>query len=317
MAISALLIAAARTAARASAGCPDGIAIGETIEGETVCERLDGTGDLIFLNTDGSEQRRVAKSYSALYDSNASEAYLGFNKSQWGTNSGPDVLGNALISRSSPGDPSCASCPSSDHLRMIAYISLTAPDRGTGRLVASAVPPMRYDGGYDAKDPAHGGRGAQAGSHTFVGSRASSVWAVFDTYGTSPSGMGTPNMKCAQRSTHCWNLQADLLNSMARSKIPSVNGSNNGVACRPHVAGWTCDGMHSHPVGHDSYRFPTLDVFCTGRTYPEAFYSGVLPADAVSDIANWAAKNDGVFTVPQQWCTFSDMYIIYMARVHT
>eukprot|EP01043_Picozoa_sp_COSAG02_P019878 COSAG02_NODE_969_length_15565_cov_9.614833_9_plen_72_part_00 len=56
---------------------------------------------------------------------------------------------------------------------------------------------MRYDGGFDAKDPAHGGRSAQAGSHTFVGSRASSVWAVFDTFGTSPSGMGTPNMKCA------------------------------------------------------------------------------------------------------------------------
>ena len=166
-----------------------------------MCERLDGTGDLIFLNTDGSEQRRVAKSYSALYDSNASEAYLGFNKSQWGTNSGPDVLGNALISRSSPGDPSCASCPPcSDHLCIIAHISLTTPDHGTWRLVASAVPPMRYDGGYDAKDPAHGGRGAQAGSHTFVGSRASSVWAVFDTYGTSPSGMGTPNMKCARRS---------------------------------------------------------------------------------------------------------------------
>ena len=114
MVIPVLLIAAARTAA-ASATCPDGVAIGETVEGETVCERLDGMGDLIFLNTDGSERRRVAKSYSALYDSNASEAYLGFNKSQWGTNSGPDVLGNALISRSSPGDPSCASCPSSDH----------------------------------------------------------------------------------------------------------------------------------------------------------------------------------------------------------
>lgn len=95
---------------------------------------------------------------------------------------------------------------------------------------------------------------------------------------------------------------------MTRSKIPSVNGSNNGVACRPHIAGWTCDGMRSHPVGHDSYHFPTLDVFCTGRTYPEAFYSGVLPADAVADIVNWAAKNDGVFTVPQQWCSFPGQY---------
>lgn len=104
--------APAVAAARASAICPDGIAIGETTEGETVCERLDGTGDLIFLNADGSEQRRVAKSYSGLFDRNASQAYLGFTKAQWGTSSGPDVLGNALISRSSPGDPSCeSSCP--------------------------------------------------------------------------------------------------------------------------------------------------------------------------------------------------------------
>ena len=44
-------------------------------------------------------------------------------------------------------------------------------------------------------------------------------------------------------------VHADLLTSMARSKIPSVNGSANGVACRPHVAGWTCDGIRSHPVG--------------------------------------------------------------------
>lgn len=100
-------------------------------------------------------------------------------------------------------------------------------------------------------------------------------------------------------------VHADLLISMTRSKIPSVNGSNGGVACRPHVAGWTCDGMHSHPVGQNNYKFPTLDVFCTGRTYPEAFYSGVLPPDAVSDIINWAAKNNGLFTVPQQWCTFN------------
>lgn len=104
-----LIAVGVATPAAGSSTCPDGIAIGETIDGKTVCERLDGTGDLIFLNTDGSEQRRVAKSYSALYDSNASEAYLGFNKSQWGSSSGPDVLGNALISRSTPGDPSCES----------------------------------------------------------------------------------------------------------------------------------------------------------------------------------------------------------------
>jgi hypothetical protein len=113
MAIAALLVVACATTALAhvhASTCTDGIAIGETTEGETVCERLDGTGDLIFLNAaDGSEQRRIAKRYSGLYDSNASEAYLGFNKSQWGTSAGPDVLGNALISRSSPGDPSCES----------------------------------------------------------------------------------------------------------------------------------------------------------------------------------------------------------------
>ena len=100
-------------------------------------------------------------------------------------------------------------------------------------------------------------------------------------------------------------VHADLLTSMTRSKIPSVNGSANGVACRPHVAGWTCDGRDSHPVGQTDYKYPTLDVFCMGRTYPEAFYSGVLPADAVSDIVDWAAKNDGRFTVPRQWCTFT------------
>ena len=100
-------------------------------------------------------------------------------------------------------------------------------------------------------------------------------------------------------------VHADLLTSMARSTIPSVNGSANGVACRPHVAGWTCNGIRSHPVGRTDYTYPTLDVYCMGRTYPEAFYSGVLPADAVSDIVDWAAKNDGVFTVPRQWCTFT------------
>eukprot|EP01043_Picozoa_sp_COSAG02_P019879 COSAG02_NODE_969_length_15565_cov_9.614833_10_plen_128_part_00 len=104
-----IVVGAATPAAVRSSACPDGIAIGETTDGKTVCERLDGTGDLIFLNVDGSERRRVAKSYSALYDSNASAAYLGFNRSQWDTRSGPDVLGNALISRSSPGDPSCES----------------------------------------------------------------------------------------------------------------------------------------------------------------------------------------------------------------
>ena len=108
-ATAALLLSVPAVAAAAMSACTDGVAIGETTEGETVCERLDGTGDVVFLNADGSERRRVAKSYSALYDTNTSAAYLGFNKSQWHASSGPDVLGNALISRSSPGDPSCMS----------------------------------------------------------------------------------------------------------------------------------------------------------------------------------------------------------------
>eukprot|EP01047_Picozoa_sp_COSAG01_P045568 COSAG01_NODE_4209_length_5240_cov_1.801595_6_plen_183_part_00 len=93
-------------------------------------------------------------------------------------------------------------------------------------------------------------------------------------------------------------VRRDLLVSLQRSKIPSVGGANNGVTCRPHVAGWTCEGRHSHPRNETNYTYPTLDVFCTGRTYPEAFYSGMLPADAVKDIMDWASKNDGVFTVP-------------------
>ena len=103
--------------------CPDGIAIGETTEGETVCERLDGTGDLIFLNnTDGIEQRRVAKNYAALFDTNASAAYLGFNKSQWGKSSGPDVIGNALLARSKPADPSCTSFHSVDSALLLTIV---------------------------------------------------------------------------------------------------------------------------------------------------------------------------------------------------
>jgi hypothetical protein len=163
-----LLLTDARASTQQQPHCPDGVVVGTTVEGATVCERLDGTGELLFLRGGSSQvQRRVAKRFVPLY-TNKSEAYLGFKESQWHTSSGPDVLGNALIARSR-GDPSWT-------------------------FVASAVPPMRYDGGFDAKDPAHGGRGAQAGSHTFVGSRASSVWAVFDTLGTSVGGLGTPDM---------------------------------------------------------------------------------------------------------------------------
>ena len=82
-------------------------------------------------------------------------------------------------------------------------------------------------------------------------------------------------------------VQTDLEASMERSRIPAVNGSDNGVACVPHVAGWTCG--RGHPVGRTDYKFPTLDVYCTGRTYPEAMYSGVLPAGAVADIVDWAS----------------------------
>lgn len=39
--------------------------------------------------------------------------------------------------------------------------------------------------------------------------------------------------------------------------------------------------------------------------WSKAFFSGILPADAVADIVEYARQNDGVFTVPQQWCTFN------------
>eukprot|EP01051_Picozoa_sp_SAG22_P033711 SAG22_NODE_14905_length_362_cov_0.593156_1_plen_81_part_10 len=42
--------------------------------------------------------------------------------------------------------------------------------------VSAALAPLVYDGGYNLDDPAHGGRGKSGGnSHTFVGSRGSSV----------------------------------------------------------------------------------------------------------------------------------------------
>jgi hypothetical protein len=167
VALLLLVGAAAATAAASDASCPDGIVVGTTLDGATVCERMDGTGALVFVGSGGAELRRVAKRFSPLYG-NVSEAYLGFDRTQWHASSGPDVLGNALIARSK-GDPSWS-------------------------FVASAVPPMRYDGGFDNGDPAHGGRGAQSGSQTFVASRASSVFAVFDTYGKSPAGLGTPDM---------------------------------------------------------------------------------------------------------------------------
>jgi len=50
-----------------------------------------------------------------------------------------------------------------------------------------------------------------------------------------------------------------------------------------------------------------LDVYCTGRTYPEVFYSGLLPRDAVADLVAYGSQVDGVFTAPQQWCTFNSM----------
>ena len=114
------LLAASLAVARsgpATPSCPDGISVGTTLAGAIVCERMDGTGDLIFIGGGGDVQRRVTKRYSALYDRNASGAYLGFNKSQWDSPNGPDVLGNALLARSK-GDPSWT-------------------------FVASAVPPMR------------------------------------------------------------------------------------------------------------------------------------------------------------------------------
>ena len=130
--------AAKGTGAGAGAGCADGaVAIGATLDGQTVCERLDGTGALVFVGSGGAVARRVAKRFVPMYV-DESKSYLGFNKTQIGSGmSGADVLGNALLARAK-GDPTWAQ-------------------------VASAVPPMRYDGGYDYKDPAHGGRAAQAG----------------------------------------------------------------------------------------------------------------------------------------------------------
>ena len=159
-------LAGAAGATGAGAGCADGVAIGATLEGQTVCERLDGTGALVFVGSGGAVARRVAKRFVPMYV-DESKSFLGFNKTQLGMR-GADVLGNALLARAK-GDPTWAQ-------------------------VASAVPPMRYDGGFDYKDPAHGGRAAQGGAHTFVGSRASSVYAAFDTLGSSVGMVGTPDM---------------------------------------------------------------------------------------------------------------------------
>ena len=48
-------------------------------------------------------------------------------------------------------------------------------------------------------------------------------------------------------------------------------------------------------------------MFAQGRTWPEAFDSGVLPADAVADIKDFAAGQWGMLTLPEhgELCPFN------------
>lgn len=105
-----------------------------------------------------------------------------------------------------------------------------------------------------------------------------------------------------------------LLKDFQASLQRSAQRSDN-LTCHPHIAGWGCDTpSHGHcnkgcgPIQRDGqYVYPTLDVFCNSRTYPEVMWSAALPASVASDIVQYTAQKNGFLTMPTRgatWCTF-------------
>lgn len=160
-------------ASSSALGCPAGTtAVGST-SGEaalTVCEALSerSSGSLHFVDPTGAVQTTIDKRYVPIFV-DESTLWLGLNKTTV-HNSVSDILGHTLLSQAGAiGEPTLS-----------AVMGLAAP--------------MRYDGGYNKQDPAHGGRMAVGGGHTFTGSRAANVDAVFDYLGGDTRQNGYPSM---------------------------------------------------------------------------------------------------------------------------
>ena len=151
--------------------CPGGTtSVGTTSEALTVCEALSerSSGSLHFVDAAGGVQTTIDKRYVPIFV-DESTLWLGLNKTT-ALNSVSDVLGHTLLSQAGAiGEPTLG-----------AVMGLAAP--------------MRYNGGFNKQDPAHGGRMVVGGGHTFTGSRAANVDAVFDYLGGDTRQNGYPSM---------------------------------------------------------------------------------------------------------------------------
>jgi hypothetical protein len=109
-------------------------------------------------------------------------------------------------------------------------------------------------------------------------------------------------------------LLSDFHASLERAAIKHP-GSN--LTCHPHIPGWGCatpKGGHCNasngcgPTDHSgSFDYPTLDVFCNSRTYPEAMWSGALPRQVAREMVSYIAHTEGFLTMSASdmtWCTF-------------
>ena len=101
-------------------------------------------------------------------------------------------------------------------------------------------------------------------------------------------------------------LRADMETQLTKSTLQTPQG-----VCHPHVFGWNCNivngGFHPRPVNEPHYQMPTFDVFAQGRTYPEAFESGLLPETVVKGIVKYHSDNLGLLTLPEhgELCPFN------------
>jgi hypothetical protein len=165
--------------------CPEGTTQMGSARGGALlaCEDLaERAGHITFVAANGSGwSLRLGKTAEHLYVDEAS-LYCGFNKSQ---------VAASLVQRGRPNGTA-----GSDILGD--KILASARRRGTDPTLAevsAALAPLVYDGGYNLDDPAHGGRGRSGGnSHTFVGSRGSSVDTCFDTMASSTVMIDNPTM---------------------------------------------------------------------------------------------------------------------------
>ena len=100
-------------------------------------------------------------------------------------------------------------------------------------------------------------------------------------------------------------LQADFIVSLRRSTL-APNASWGGTVCHPHIAGWpSCKwDVGLPPITSSSSDLrsqmgtqirPNQKTFAMeARTYSEALYSGVIPADIVKDIVVFVSRYIGV-----------------------